>query len=133
MLSIIHCFTVSCNYCFLIGNHKIAFTSGVCNFDLDDQKHATRDEEDINEVNMTSKHTTYSGDPVSVSGSFEVKTRVGNTKINKSRYFTQTSQENTDERCIETNNSEGLTMKRKFTIVGDSFQKVSTIFSVHIL
>ncbi|MFS7931466.1 putative exodeoxyribonuclease I [Helianthus anomalus] len=78
--------------------------------------------EEINEVNIASKNTTSSCDPVSVSGSVEVKARVENTKPNKSRYFTQKNQENTNESHLETNINEGLTMKRKFSIVDDSVQ-----------
>ncbi|KAJ0581548.1 putative exodeoxyribonuclease I [Helianthus annuus] len=78
--------------------------------------------EEINEVNVASKNTTSSCDPVSVSGSVEVKARVENTKPNKSRYFTHKNQENTNESRLETNINEGLTMKRKFSIVDDSVQ-----------
>ncbi|KAM0071524.1 putative exodeoxyribonuclease I [Helianthus debilis subsp. tardiflorus] len=78
--------------------------------------------EEIKEVNIASKNTTSSCDPVSVSGSVEVKGRVENTKPNKSRYFTHKNQENTNESHLETNINEGLTMKRKFSIVDDSVQ-----------
>ncbi|KAI3800780.1 hypothetical protein L1987_28876 [Smallanthus sonchifolius] len=79
--------------------------------------------EDITEVNIASKNTPSSGDPVSVSGPVEVKASIENMKLNKSRYFTHENQENTNERQLETNNSEVLTMKRKFSFVDDSVKK----------
>ncbi|KAI3741608.1 hypothetical protein L1987_59282 [Smallanthus sonchifolius] len=79
--------------------------------------------EDITEVNIASKNTPSSGDPVFVSGPVEVKASVENMKLNKSRYFTHKNQENTNERQLETNNIEGLTIKRKFSFVDDSVQK----------
>ncbi|KAJ0477313.1 putative exodeoxyribonuclease I [Helianthus annuus] len=78
--------------------------------------------EEINEVNIASKNTTSSCNLTSVSGPIEVKARVENIKPNKSRYFTQKNQENTNESHLETNINEGLTMKRKFFIVDDSIQ-----------
>ncbi|KAK9055948.1 hypothetical protein SSX86_027035 [Deinandra increscens subsp. villosa] len=78
--------------------------------------------EEITEVNIANKNIASSGDPVSGSGSVVVKTRVENMKSNKSRYFTPKNQDNTNERGIETNNNEELTMKRKF-FDDDSIQK----------
>ncbi|KAF5804378.1 hypothetical protein HanXRQr2_Chr05g0196321 [Helianthus annuus] len=59
---------------------------------------------------------------MSVLGPIEVKARVENIKPNRSLYFTQKNQENTNESHLETNINEGLTMKRKFSIVDDNIQ-----------
>ncbi|XP_076888189.1 exonuclease 1-like [Bidens hawaiensis] len=69
--------------------------------------------EESNEINTASKNTTSSCEPEFVSGPVEVKARVENTKSHKSRYFSRENQENTNE---------GLTMKRKFSIVDESVQ-----------
>ncbi|KAC9404459.1 hypothetical protein E3N88_45898 [Mikania micrantha] len=79
----------------------------------------------LNKINEDTarKNTTSSNNLVSVLGSFEVKARVEKTKPNKSHYFTRKNQENTNERRMETNNNEGLAMKRKLSIVEDSVQE----------
>lgn len=84
------------------------------------------EENDI-EVTAANKNPTSEGEPMSVLRSTEFN-RVENRKLITSHYFMNKIQENTNERHIETNENEGLPMKRKFSIVDDNVQKVSNIF-----
>ena len=86
----------------------------------------------VDEAMVANEHETSDGEPKSVFGSVDVKTTVDNRKLHTSRYFRDNNQENANERLIETPNIEGFAMKRKFSIVDDSLQKVSTLSSFNL-
>ncbi|GKB50011.1 hypothetical protein Tco_0900764 [Tanacetum coccineum] len=84
------------------------------------------------EIMVANEYETSDGEPKSVFCSVEVKMAVENRMLHTSRYFRDNNQENANERHIETPNIEGFAMKRKFSIVDDSVQKVSTLSSFNL-